>query len=84
MAYRFLLVSLKINGILGEITISERREKLEEMTIGNNLGDAYATTAFAIHYSTRGEKNYLTAKSMPRICFVLASYPGAYAWIITE
>jgi len=54
------------------------------MTIGNNLDDAYATTAFAIHNSICGEKNNLTAKSMPKICFVLASYPWAYAWIIRE
>ena len=44
MVYRFLLVSLIIDAILGEITISARREKLSEMTKGNHLGDAYATT----------------------------------------
>jgi len=44
MVYRFLLVSLCINAILGEVTVSERKRKLEEMTKGNHLGDAYATT----------------------------------------
>ena len=41
---RFLLVSLNIDTILGEVTISDRRQKLNEMTKGNHLGDAYATT----------------------------------------
>ena len=44
MVIRFLLVSLTIDAILGEVTISARREKLNEMTKGNHLGDAYATT----------------------------------------
>ena len=44
MVYRFLLVSLNIDAILGEVTISARRQKLKEMTQGNHLGDAYATT----------------------------------------
>ena len=41
---RFLLVSLSIDAILGEVTITERRQKLNEMTKGSHLGDAYATT----------------------------------------
>ena len=44
MVYRFLLVSLNIDAILGEVTVSARRQKLKEMTQGNHLGDAYATT----------------------------------------
>ena len=44
MVCRFLLVSLCIDAILGEVTISARRQKLDEMTKGNHLGDAYATT----------------------------------------
>ena len=44
MVCRFLLVSLVIDVILGEVTVSERRRKLKEMTQGNHLGDAYATT----------------------------------------
>ena len=41
---RFLLVSLGIDAILGEVTISARRQNLDEMIKGNHLGDAYATT----------------------------------------
>jgi len=44
MVCRFLLVSLCIDAILGEVTVSERKRKLKEMTKGNHLGDAYATT----------------------------------------
>ena len=44
MVCRFLLVSLGIDAILAEVTISARRQKLDEMIKGNNLGDAYATT----------------------------------------
>ena len=44
MAPRFLLVSLNIDAILGEVTIFDRRQKLNEITKGNHLGDAYATT----------------------------------------
>src|SRR5437879_4292292 len=44
MIHRFLLVSLNIDTILGEATIYERRQKLNEIASGNNLGDAYATT----------------------------------------
>src|SRR5437879_1956371 len=44
MFYRFLLVSLNIDAILKEVTISERRQKLDAMTRGSHLGDAYATT----------------------------------------
>src|SRR5437879_13619602 len=44
MIHRFLLVSLNIDTILGEATIYERRQKLNEIASGNHLGDAYATT----------------------------------------
>ena len=43
MVCRFLLVSLGIDAILEEVTISARRQKLDEIN-GNHLGDAYATT----------------------------------------
>ena len=42
--YRFLLVSLNIEAVLGEMTIGLRREKLEEMARGNGLSDAYTAT----------------------------------------
>ena len=40
----FLLVVLNIDAILGEITMHQRRKKLDEMTKGEGLGDAYAAT----------------------------------------
>ena len=40
-AYRFLLVSLSIDAILAELTITKRKNKLEEMARGNGLSDAY-------------------------------------------
>ena len=43
MVCRFLHVSLIIDTILREVTISERRRKLREMTKCNHLEDAYAT-----------------------------------------
>jgi len=42
--FRFFLVSLAINAILGGVTVSERRRKLDEKTRGNHLGDVYGTT----------------------------------------
>jgi len=44
MTSSFLLVSLNIEAILGEITLHQRRKKLDEMTKGKGLGDAYAAT----------------------------------------
>jgi len=41
---RFLLVSLNIDAILEEVTIYKRRKKLQEMTEGKGLGDAYTAT----------------------------------------
>ena len=41
---RFLLVSLNIDAILQETTIHRRRQKLNSMTDGLGLGDAYSTT----------------------------------------
>ena len=40
----FLLVSLNIDAILGELTPYQRRRKLDQMTRGDRLGDAYAAT----------------------------------------
>ena len=44
MVPSFLLVSLNIDPILDEITLHQRRKKLDEMTNGEGLGDAYAAT----------------------------------------
>jgi len=41
---RFLLVSLNIDAILQETTIHRRRQKLNAMTDGLGLGDAYSAT----------------------------------------
>ena len=41
---RFLLVSLNIETILGEMTIGQRRKKLKDMAQGSGLGDAYTAT----------------------------------------
>jgi len=43
-ARRFLLASLNIEAILGEMTIGQRRKKLKEMARGSGLGDAYTAT----------------------------------------
>ena len=40
----FLLVSLNIDAILGEITLHKRRNKLDAVAKGKGLGDAYAAT----------------------------------------
>ena len=40
----FLLVSLNVDAILGEITLHQRRKKLDETTKGEGLGDAYTAT----------------------------------------
>ena len=43
-ASRFLLVSLNIDAVLQETTIHRRRQKLNAMTNGLGLGDAYGST----------------------------------------
>ena len=50
----FLLVSLNIDEILGEITPHQRRKKLDEMTKGKGLGDAYAATISRMKAQQRG------------------------------
>ena len=55
---RFLLVSLNIDAILGEMTIRQRRKKLEEMTRGNGLRDAYTTTLIRLK-AQKGNKSTL-------------------------
>ena len=58
---RFLLVSLHIDAILGEVTIRQRRRKLEEMTQGNGLGDAYTGTLTRLK-AQKGNKSILGLK----------------------
>ena len=42
--YRFLLVSLNIDAVLEEVTIHQRKKKLDEMIQGNGLQSAYSAT----------------------------------------
>ena len=42
--YRFLLVSLNIDAVLEEVTISQRKQKLDQMIQGRGLLDAYSAT----------------------------------------
>jgi len=49
----FLLVALNIDAILGEITLYQRRKKLDEMTKGESLGDAYAATLSRMKVQSR-------------------------------
>ena len=58
---RFLLVSLKIEAILGEVTIGQRRKKLEEMARGNGLSDAYTATLTRLK-GQKGNKSVLGLK----------------------
>ena len=56
--YRFLLVSLNIDAILQETTISRRRRKLNAMTDGPGLGGVYGATLGRIK-GQGGEKSRL-------------------------
>ena len=58
---RFLLVSLHIEAILGEVTIRQRRKKLKEMTEGNGLGDAYTETLARVK-AQKGNKSIFGLK----------------------
>ena len=53
MTSSFLLVSLNIDAILAEVTLHQRRKKLDEMTRGEGLGDAYAATFSRIEAQQR-------------------------------
>ena len=60
---RFLLVSLNIEAILEEVTIYKRRRRLEEMTAGQGLGDAYTATLTRIK-SQNGSKSRLGMEAL--------------------
>ena len=70
--YRFLLVSLKIEAVLGEVTIDQRRKKLEEMAGGNGLSDAYTTTITRLKAQT-GNKSVLGLKVL--MCVLYSEWP---------
>ena len=58
---RFLLVALNIDAVLGEVTIRQRRKKLEEIVQGNGLSDAYAATLTRVK-AQKGNKSVLGLK----------------------
>ena len=60
---RFLLASLNIEAILGEVTIGQRRKKLKEMARGNGLSDAYTATLTRVK-AQKGNKSVLGQRSL--------------------
>ena len=69
IAVRFLLVSLNIDAILGEVTIRQRRKKLEDMTLGDGLNDAYTATLTRL----KAQKGYKSVLGMEVLMWVLYS-----------
>jgi len=67
--YRFLLVSLNMEAILGEVTIRDRRKKLQEMTRGNGLSEAYTSTLSRL----KGQKGYKSVLGLKVLMWVLYS-----------
>ena len=66
---RFLLVSLNMDAILGEVTIRQRRNKLDEMIQGNGLGDAYTATLTRL----KAQKGYKSTLGLKVLMWVLYS-----------
>ena len=66
---RFLLVSLHMDAILGEVTIRQRREKLGEMTLGDGLNDVYTATLRRL----KGQKGYKSVLGIKVLMWVLYS-----------
>ena len=66
---RFLLVTLNIEVILAEVTIRQRRKKLEEVGGGNGLSDAYTTTLMRL----KGQKGNKSALGLKVLMWVLYS-----------
>ena len=58
MAYRLPLVSRNIDAILGEVTVFRRRQKLDEMTKGNHLGNAYARALARVKAQEGGRSRF--------------------------
>ena len=69
IAGRFLLVSLNIDAILGEVTIRQRRKKLEEMTQGARLSEAYTATLSRL----KAQKGYESVLGLKVLMWVLFS-----------
>ena len=67
---RFLLVSLNIDAILGEVTIRQRRRrKLEQITLSNRLSDAYTATLTRL----KAQKGYKSVLWLKILMWVLRS-----------
>jgi len=66
---RFLLVSPSIEAILGEVTIRQRRKKLEEMTQGDGLNEAYTATLTRL----KAQKGHKSALGLKVLMWVLYS-----------
>ena len=66
---RFLLVSLNMGIILGEVTIGLRKRKLDKMTHGNSLGDVYTTILTRL----KAQKAYSSVLGMKVLMWVLYS-----------
>jgi len=58
-----------MDAILGEVTICERRKRLEEMTQGHGLSDAYTTTLTRL----KAQKGYKSVLGMKVLMWVLYS-----------
>ena len=66
---RFLLASLNIEAILGEITIGQRRKKLKEIARGNGLSDAYAATITRL----KAQNGYMQGLGLQALIWVICS-----------
>ena len=69
IVYRFLLVSLSIEAILAETTIHRRKEKLEQMSKGQDVEDVYTATFKRI----KGQENARSRLGMEAIMWVAYS-----------
>ena len=69
IVHRFLLVSLSIDAILGEVTIRQRRKKLDEVKRGNGLSDAYTTTLTRL----KAQQRHRSILGMKVLTWVLCS-----------
>jgi len=66
---RFLLASLNIEAVLGEVTIGRRRKKLARMTQGHGLSDAYTATLTRL----KAQKGYKSVLGLKALMWVLYS-----------
>jgi len=66
---RFLLVSLSIETILAEPTIYRRKEKLKQISKGQDVGDVYTTTFERI----KGQENARSRLGMDAIMWIAYS-----------